>query len=142
MSPAATRAAMLAGLACDCAGARHGTDGGSPHFRMGAHGPEPVCNAGGGAGPCCDDPRWPECRDCPHYPRVSRLLHLMDEQRPPDAPPLSELDDAEAAEACQIAAFEAGDDEWWRYGDGFALYEADGSGGWRIAGQGDDADTR
>lgn len=130
-----SREDALAGLACDCPGARHGADGGVPHFRIGADGPEPVCNADG-SGPCCAGPRWPGCRDCPHYPPVARLLDAMDERRPPDAPPLSELGDAGEAEACQMAAFEAGDAEWWRYGEGFEPYEPDGFGEWRIAGEG------
>lgn len=78
------------GLACDCVGARYGTDEGAPHYRMGADGPEPVVNTEG-EGPCCDRPRWPECRDCPHYPPLMRVLEGMDEDRPEDAPTVYEL---------------------------------------------------
>ena len=63
---------------CDCVGARHGTDRGQPHYRRGADGLEPVVNVGAG-GPCCDTPRWPDCRACPHYPPVDRMLDEMAE---------------------------------------------------------------
>ena len=63
---------------CDCVGARHGTDRGQVHYRRGAEGLEPVVNVGAG-GPCCDTPRWPDCRACPHYPPVDRMLDEMAE---------------------------------------------------------------
>ena len=46
--------------------------------RRGADGLEPVVNVGAG-GPCCDTPRWPDCRACPHYPPVDRMLDEMAE---------------------------------------------------------------
>lgn len=64
---------------CDCPGAEHGADRGRPHWEMTADGPAPVVNGGEGTGPCCDAPRWPECRDCVHYPEVERLLSEMEE---------------------------------------------------------------
>ncbi len=115
---------------CDCIGARHGTDGGQPHYRKGPDGPEPVANVDG-SGPCCDHPRWPECRACPHYPPVSRLLHEMEEARPEDAPPVDEMEgDPEEIEQCQMAAFEAGDEDWWRYGADFVLHARNALGYW------------
>ena len=84
------------------------------------------------AAACCDAPRWPQCRDCPQFPPVERLLCEMDEQRPGNAPPIEELGDRDMAEQCQMEAFEAQDPEWWRYGEGFELYEPDGYGGWRV----------
>ena len=71
------------GAPCDCPGAEHGADRGRPHWEMTADGPAPVVNVGEGTGPCCDAPRWPECRDCVHFPAVERML--------------SELEEAEAA---------------------------------------------
>ena len=71
---------VLAAMPCDCSGARHGTDGGRPHWRMAADGPEPVSNPGGHYAVCCDHPRWPECRDCPHFPPVDRALHELEEE--------------------------------------------------------------
>jgi hypothetical protein len=115
---------------CDCIGARHGTDGGQPHYRKGPDGPEPVANVDG-CGPCCDHPRWPECRACPHYPPVSRLLHEMEDARPEDAPPVDEMEgDPEEIEQCQMAAFEAGDEDWWRYGADFVLHARNALGYW------------
>ncbi|WP_394269110.1 hypothetical protein [Qipengyuania sp.] len=99
-------------LPCDCVGARFGMDRGRAHYQRGPAGPEPVCNVGGD-GPCCAAPSWPGCRDCPHYPRVSRLLNEMEDQRPADVlPPAG--DNARVLEALQIAAFEAGVGKWWR----------------------------
>jgi hypothetical protein len=76
----------------DCGGARQGTDRGQPHYRRGAKGLEPVVNVGAG-GPCCDTPRWPDCRACPHYPPVDRMLDEL----------------AEAEAAAGIDAGEGGD---------------------------------
>ncbi|WP_370191504.1 hypothetical protein [Qipengyuania sp.] len=116
--------------ACDCVGARQGSHGGQRHYRMTARGPEPVCNVAG-EGPCCDDPCWPDCRDCPHYPPVSRQIHEMAEARPEEAPALHELGgDPAEVEACQWAAFEAGDEDWWRYGADWVLHRRDARGAW------------
>ncbi|MFN4114798.1 MAG: hypothetical protein ACK4GD_12740 [Sphingomonadaceae bacterium] len=79
--PPLTQKQALAAMPCGCPGARHGTDGGLPHWRMTAQGPEPVSNPGGHYAVCCDDPRWPECRDCPHFPPVDRALHELEEAR-------------------------------------------------------------
>lgn len=76
-----TQREALAAMPCDCPGARHGTDGGRPHWRMGAQGPEPVSNPGGHYALCCDDPRWPECRECLHFPPVARAEHELAEAR-------------------------------------------------------------
>lgn len=65
--------AELAALPCPCPGARDGTDRGVPHWRMTAHGPQPVPNILG-KGPCCAAPGWPQCRACPHLPEVDRML--------------------------------------------------------------------
>ena len=119
--------------ACDCIGARLGTDGGQPHYRVGPEGWEPVCNGGEGEGPCCDAPDWPGCRACPHYPAVSRLLHEMEEARPEGAPAYAELAGHPwSVEACQMAAFEAGDEDWWRYGADWALHTQDAGGAWVV----------
>ncbi len=115
---------------CDCIAARNGTDGGRPHYRMGKDGFEPVLSAKG-EGPCCGEPRWPACRACPHYPPVARLLNEMEDQRPLDAPEPDELGgDPAQIEECQIAAFEAGDEDWWRYGVDFVAYAKNEFGDW------------
>ncbi len=115
---------------CDCIAARNGTDGGRPHYRMGKDGFEPVLSAKG-EGPCCGEPRWPSCRACPHYPPVARLLNEMEDQRPLDAPEADELGgDPAQIEECQIAAFEAGDEDWWRYGADFVAYAKNEFGDW------------
>ncbi|MEE2795027.1 MAG: hypothetical protein VX512_09340, partial [Pseudomonadota bacterium] len=115
---------------CDCIAARNGTDGGRPHYRMGKDGFEPVLSAKG-EGPCCGEPRWPSCRACPHYPPVARLLNEMEDQRPLDAPEPDELGgDPAQIEECQIAAFEAGDEDWWRYGVYFVAYAKNEFGDW------------
>ena len=115
---------------CDCIAARNGTDGGRPHYRMGKDGFEPVLSAKG-EGPCCGEPRWPSCRACPHYPPVARLLNEMEDQRPLDAPEPDELGgDPAQIEECQIAAFEAGDEDWWRYGVDFVAYAKNEFGDW------------
>lgn len=115
---------------CDCIAARNGTDGGRPHYRMGKDGFEPVLSAKG-EGPCCGEPRWPSCRACPHYPPVARLLNEMEDQRPLDAPEPDELGgDPAQIEECQIAAFEAGDEDWWRYGADFVAYAKNEFGDW------------
>ncbi|PNQ76790.1 hypothetical protein BA950_06075 [Erythrobacter sp. SAORIC-644] len=115
---------------CDCIAARNGTDGGRPHYRMGKNGFEPVLSAKG-EGPCCGEPRWPSCRACPHYPPVARLLNEMEDQRPLDAPEPDELGgDPAQIEECQIAAFEAGDEDWWRYGVDFVAYAKNEFGDW------------
>ena len=116
--------------ACDCVGERYGVDRGRAHWRITGHGPVPVENVAG-RGPCCDAPSWPGCRDCPHYPLADRSHHEMDEQRPADAPPPEVLGEPVAVELCQRIAFESDDAEWWRYGEDWTLYEADGEGGWR-----------
>lgn len=115
---------------CDCVGARHGADGGQRHYTMTARGLEPVCNLAG-EGPCCDRPRWPDCEDCVHYPPEARLLDAMADERPADAPSLAELGGSrEEIERCQMAAFEARDEDWWRYGAGWVLYTRAAGGGW------------
>lgn len=122
-----TRAEALAAIPCPCPGAVHGTDGGRPHWRMTAQGPEPVCNLDG-SGPCCEKPEWPECRDCPHYSPVMRVIETLDEARPADAPRPHELGRSDLVEEAQYAAFEAGVPDWWRRGEGGLLY-APGPGG-------------
>ncbi|WP_397506145.1 hypothetical protein [Qipengyuania sp. R86523] len=97
---------------CDCVGARHGTDRGQQHYRRGAQGPEPVINVAG-EGPCCDAPDWPQCRDCPHYPPVGRILREMEEDRPAGAPAPHEQGNGAAVEGVQIEAFCAGLAQWW-----------------------------
>ena len=97
---------------CDCVGARFGTDRGQKHYRRGARGPEPVPNIAG-EGPCCDAPDWPECRDCPHYPPLVRILREMEEDRPADAPAPHQQGDAETVEGVQFEAFCAGLAQWW-----------------------------
>ena len=126
---------------CDCIAARNGTDGGRPHYRMGKDGFEPVLSAKG-EGPCCGEPRWPSCRACPHYPPVARLLNEMEDQRPLDAPEPDELGgDPAQIEECQIAAFEAGDEDWWRYGVDFVAYAKNEFGDWAPIEDQDEADT-
>lgn len=84
---------------CDCVGARHGTDRGQVHYRRGADGLEPVVNVGAG-GPCCDTPRWPECRACPHYPPVDRMLDEMAEaEAEAEAQAQAGIDAGEGADA-------------------------------------------
>lgn len=115
---------------CDCPGTRHGSDGGRPHYRNGPDGPEPVINLDG-SGPCCDHPRWPGCAECPHYSPVSRELNAMRDGRPADAPRIDQLgDDPMEIEQCQLTAFRAGDEDWWRYGAGFVAYERNELGYW------------
>lgn len=98
---------------CDCPGARHGSDGGAAHYTMSAHGPRPVVNRRG-EGPCCDQPRWPECHTCPHYPPDMRRKFEMDEERPADAPPIEGTGWARVAiEELQEEAFDAGVEQWW-----------------------------
>ena len=97
---------------CDCVGARFGTDRGQKHYRRGARGPEPMPNIAG-EGPCCDAPDWPECRDCPHYPPLVRILREMEEDRPADAPAPHQQGDAETVEGVQFEAFCAGLAQWW-----------------------------
>ena len=116
---------------CDCMGTATGLHPDAPHFERSAEGWEPVCNTGEGAGPCCDAPSWPGCRSFPHYPPYSRLLNAMEDARPADAPGSDAFgEDAYDAEACQMAAFEAGDADWWRYGAGWVLYARDAGGSW------------
>ena len=115
---------------CDCPGATHGFATGERHWQRGPSGWEPVANIGGD-GPCCEAPSWPECRACPHYPRVTRLIEEMAEARPADAPtPVDLGGDPWAIEACQMEAFAAGDEDWWRYGEGWVLYGQDARGHW------------
>ena len=112
MSPAEEAPEPPAEPPCRCAGARFGTDRGRPHYRRGPEGPEPVVNVAG-EGPCCDAPTWPQCRYCPHYPPVSRVIEEMDEQRPADAPPLEELGDPREVDGVQMEAFCLGVEQWW-----------------------------
>ncbi|MCL4672437.1 MAG: hypothetical protein KJZ64_05775 [Sphingomonadaceae bacterium] len=123
------RAAALAAIPCGCPGAVHGTDGGRPHWRMGAQGPEPVVNLHG-EGPCCETPQWPQCRDCPHYSPVMRMLETLEEARPADAPQPHELGDADAVEEAQYAALLAGAPDWWRMGAGGVLHARSAYGTW------------
>ncbi len=135
MSPVAGTATHgFAEPECDCPAAAAaanslGAGTGVAHFHMTAQGLAPVPNVDG-SGPCCDAPQWPACRDCPHYPAVGRLLEEMAEQRPPAAPPLHLLGEAGAVEACQMDAFEAGDAQWWRYGEDYVTYARDADGNW------------
>ena len=59
------------------------------------------------------------------------LAEEMAEARPVNAPPPELLGDPEAVEACQIEAFEMGDEDWWRYGENFACFEEGEDGVWR-----------
>ena len=127
-APAPSRDEAPLAMKCDCPGAQDGTDGGAAHFRMTAEGPEPVANIEGG-GPCCATPAWPDCRDCPHYP-AGQMLEEMEEQRPADAPPIEMLGEPDKVRKCQIDAFEAGDEDWWRYGEDFVWFEQDDQGDW------------
>ncbi len=115
---------------CDCPGARSGADGGQAHYRRGPDGLEPVPNLAG-EGPCCDAPRWPRCGDCPHFPEEEKLRCEMEEARPDDAPSVNLLGEPSAVEACQAEAFEAGDEDWWRYGADWKVFERDARGTWR-----------
>ncbi|WP_421991983.1 hypothetical protein [Qipengyuania sp.] len=126
---AAAQADPQAEPRCDCPGAVHGFDRGERHWRRGPQGWEPMPNVDG-SGPCCEHPSWPECRACPHYPAVSRLL-AMEEERPDDAPSYAELTgDPAEIEECQMAAFEAEDEDWWRYGEDWVLHTRDADGMW------------
>ncbi len=98
---------------CSCA---YADDARRPHFRRGPEGLEPVDNAGGGMGPCCDDPDWPRCRACPHYPVNGRVMEEMAEARPADAPALPPGEEGWNIEERQVQAFAAGDPEWWTVG--------------------------
>ncbi len=98
---------------CSCA---YADDARRPHFRRGPEGLEPVNNAGGGMGPCCDDPDWPRCRACPHYPVNGRVMEEMAEARPADAPALPPGEEGWDIEERQVQAFAAGDPEWWTVG--------------------------
>ncbi|MBX7534453.1 hypothetical protein K3175_02135 [Qipengyuania sp. GH1] len=115
---------------CDCVGAHHDGGGGPAHWCMGPQGPEPVANRGGGKGPCCDKPRWPDCRGCAHYPPEIRLHDEMEDARPSHAPLPGQLGDMMAVDECQTAAFLAGDEDWWRMGAGFTLFESTTYGVW------------
>ena len=114
---------------CDCPGIALGPSGDAAHFEMTPQGRRPVLNVDG-SGPCCDRPRWPDCKDCVHYPPVSRLLNRMEDARPAHAPPLEQLGEYDEVEACQIDAFEAGEADWWRFGEDFVLYREDEWGEW------------
>ena len=59
------------------------------------------------------------------------LAEEVAEARPVNAPPPELLGDPEAVEACQIEAFEMGDEDWWRYGENFACFEEGEDGVWR-----------
>ena len=59
------------------------------------------------------------------------LHEEMAEARPLNAPPPELLGDPEVVEACQIQAFELGDEDWWRYGENFACFEEGEDGVWR-----------
>ena len=97
----------------------------------------PVVNACGN-GPCCAAPRWPDCRDCPHYPPTEKLLNAMEDARPADAPPLHWLGQRSAVEAEQMAAFEAGEPQWWLIGEGGVRYDETVPGLWEAV---DEEDT-
>ena len=76
-------------------------------------------------------------RACPHYPAVSRLIEEMEEARPADAPAMEELSGNEfEVEQCQMAAFEAGDEDWWRYGADWALHARNAAGVWVVEREG------
>ncbi len=115
--PATGSASARGEPACDCPGARHGGDRGAAHYALTARGYAPVCNAGRDTGPCCAEPRWPDCRDCPHYPPVDRMLATMEEARPSGAKPPAELgrtpEEIGRIEALQQEAFAAGVPRWW-----------------------------
>jgi hypothetical protein len=51
-------------------------------------------------------------------PPLERRLRAMEDARPDDAPPLHTLGDAGEVEALQLAAFEAGEPEWWQASPG------------------------
>ena len=59
------------------------------------------------------------------------LAEAMAEARPLHAPPPELLGDPEAVEACQIEAFELGDEDWWRFGANFACFVEGEDGVWR-----------
>ena len=130
MSPDDEAPAARSEPPCPCPGAAQGTDGGQPHYRRGEEGLEPVVNADG-SGPCCDAPRWPECSECPHHPRVRELREEMEQERPMDAPDPYLLGEPREVELCQMAAYDAGDEDWYRYGEGYAFYERGAGGYWR-----------
>ncbi|MGB7406978.1 MAG: hypothetical protein WA908_00590 [Pontixanthobacter sp.] len=87
-----------------------------------------------GDGPCCDSPSWPKCDACPHYPILGKLLNRMDAARPAHAPQPGALGNPADVEACQMEAFEAGDENWWRYGADFVVFAVDAEGAWRPEG--------
>ena len=59
------------------------------------------------------------------------LLEEMAEARPADAPTPVDLGGARRAiEDCQMEAYAAGDEDWWRYGEGWVLHEQDAEGRW------------
>ena len=109
-------------------------DGDKPHHRPGPRGWEPVTNLGGGAGPCCASPRWPDCLECPHYATPDSVEMRMEEERPDiranEAPPLYVLGERDAVLACQAEAFRAGDEDWYRYGEGSVRYRCTDDGEW------------
>ncbi len=69
----------------------------------------------------------------PERSALYRLYAAMEDARPDRTPPPEVLGDPDAAEDCQIAAFESGDANWWRYGEDYVLYEADDDGDWHAA---------
>ena len=104
--------------------------------------PAPAAPAGEGGfsshGPCnmrsmsADAGGQEACHDEPERSaRDADLLEEMAEARPADAPTLLDLGGARRAiEACQMEAFAAGDEDWWRYGEGWVLYGQDARGRW------------
>ncbi|MBC7158489.1 MAG: hypothetical protein H5U21_00355 [Porphyrobacter sp.] len=64
-----------------------------------------VTQAGGVLGPPAPQPE--------ELPPVTRRLLAMEAARPADAPPMRSLGDLGKVEAAQLAAFEAGEPEWW-----------------------------
>lgn len=117
-------------LECDCPGAQTGNDNGQPHFREYDGEWEPTVNCAGAPGPCCSTPDWPRCRDCPHFDPHLRVIHLMNEQRPEDAPALDELGDWRKVHECQREAFQVGDEDWWSYGEDWVPFELGADGQW------------
>lgn len=49
-----------------------------------------------------------------------------------DAPDPYLLGEPREVELCQMAAYEAGDEDWYRYGEGYAFYECGAGGYWRV----------
>jgi hypothetical protein len=54
----------------------------------------------------------------------------MERERPIDAPDPDLLGKKREVELCQMAAYDAGDEDWYRYGEGYVFYERDAEGYW------------